>query len=255
MGIDVNVEVENARFAGLDYEGRFRRALELFGDGLYLMTSAGQDSAVIQYLAREALGNDMPPTLFIDTGFYPDSTHEQLGYLDGLCSEMVERRPTIDPGVAKREWEAIEAERYDFVCLMDDKYDGFKFIGADRKAIAKLMSDDEYVHLTERVDALQKDYDAFCRKIKGEPTTEAIEELGITAFVRGVRRDQSSDRVDTPFISEGREAYSISPIADMGHFDVIGVKGDNGLRTNNDHYDITKGLWDNRQECPLSFVI
>lgn len=231
----MDIEKLNSEFAELTYTQRFEKALELFGDRLYLMTSAGRDSAVVQHIAREALGDRMPPTLFIDTGFYGCPTYEHLKYLEReLCKGIIVYKPLGDCSGEHQEWESIQQE---WNAISEESKNG--------------VSKNE---LAQRIEKLEKRYDEFRYQNKGEPTQRAIEELGIAALVRGLRRDQSLERASTQFIAEGKSLYSVAPIADMGYLELLSYLQRHNLRQNPHHADIMKGL-DLKSECPLVWVI
>jgi len=61
---------------------------------------------------------------------------------------------------------------------------------------------------------------AYNRDNKVEPMERALTELGVGTWFAGLRRSQSSSRVDTPFVEVSGERRKVHPIADWTEKDV-----------------------------------
>lgn len=62
--------------------------------------------------------------------------------------------------------------------------------------------------------------DQYNRISKLEPMARALDELEVATWFSGLRREQSSSRTDTPFLSFERGRYKVRPIADWTNADV-----------------------------------
>jgi len=64
---------------------------------------------------------------------------------------------------------------------------------------------------------------------KVEPMQRAIEELGVGTWFSGVRRKQSIERADTPFVENSGDRFKVYPIADWTDKDVYNYLTKYGL--------------------------
>lgn len=62
--------------------------------------------------------------------------------------------------------------------------------------------------------------DAYNRENKVEPLQRALDELKVGTWFTGLRRAQSSTRVETPFVQFTGEYFKVSPIADWSDRDI-----------------------------------
>lgn len=81
----------------------------------------------------------------------------------------------------------------------------------------------KYLHDSgEENHAFRKDIEACCRANKNEPMERAMKQLAPKAWLRGIRRDQSKSRQNSPFIewSQRYNCYAISPLLNWTSRDV-----------------------------------
>jgi len=71
--------------------------------------------------------------------------------------------------------------------------------------------------------------DAYNRDNKVEPMQRALRELGAGTWFAGLRRDQSSTRTNTPFLSWSGERWKVHPIADWSNRDIHRYLKQHGL--------------------------
>jgi phosphoadenosine phosphosulfate reductase len=78
----------------------------------------------------------------------------------------------------------------------------------------------------------ERDPDACCRMRKVEPLNAAL--VDYDAWISGVRRDETSERADTPVVGydEKRNLIKISPIASWTQADADAYIQDNGVLVN-----------------------
>ena len=62
--------------------------------------------------------------------------------------------------------------------------------------------------------------DACCQRYKVEPTRRAIHELGLTAWITGLRRTEGRTRINYDFVEERDGLVKVNPILDFTETDV-----------------------------------
>jgi len=62
--------------------------------------------------------------------------------------------------------------------------------------------------------------ESYSQDNKVEPMQRAIEELGVGTWFSGVRRNQSIERANTPFVENSGDRFKVYPIADWTNKDV-----------------------------------
>lgn len=146
---------------------RVRWAADAYGDGLYVLSSAGVDSAVMLHQIAQA--GVTIPVIHINTGFLPPET---IAFRDEL------------------------QKRY-----------GFRLheYGPTKQQIADI----ELLRLWEG------DMELYSKLTKLDPLARAIEELGVTALLVGIRGDQTANRANLGLLEYGRsKEVRIHPLID-----------------------------------------
>jgi phosphoadenosine phosphosulfate reductase len=87
--------------------------------------------------------------------------------------------------------------------------------------------------------------DKYAMITKIEPMDRALRELGADAWISGVRRSQSSTRIERPFAEQQKKTLKIYPILDWADAQVSAYMHDRGLPTHPlaDQGYVTMGDW------------
>lgn len=103
----VDIEALNAELEKLDAETRLRRAIEIFGDKIFLSTSFGVQSAVMLHMCV-AIRPDVP-VVWVDTGYLFPETYQ---FAKQLTERLNLNLMTYVPGMTAAHQEAIHGKRW-----------------------------------------------------------------------------------------------------------------------------------------------
>jgi phosphoadenosine phosphosulfate reductase len=186
IALKKQAEALNAEFAGLDADGRLRRAYELFGDRLIATTSFGRDAALLLHHLHRL--NIRVRIYFMDTGFHFPET---LSYRDTLAKSW-----SLDIRTVSSDRPELERRQYAVTDAQSET-------GPDGKPRIRIT-----------------DIDACCAINKVEVQRQFLALPDVEAFVSGLRRDQSEARKDMPFVAVQRGKIKVMPFLDWPHEDV-----------------------------------
>ena len=161
---------------------RIELAFQTYGNGLFTLTSAGVDSALlIDLVSRSGHSIDL---LHINTGFL---TPETIPFRDSLVEKYGLRLHEFGPS-------------------------------------------EEEVRTMSEMQLWQTDPEEYSRVTKLEPLTRAIQTLGVTALLSGIRRDQTSNRAEIGVIDTGNDGETrIHPVIDWDQAAIDDYFSVNGL--------------------------
>jgi len=74
--------------------------------------------------------------------------------------------------------------------------------------------------VNEQYDLYYRNPDACCQRYKVEQTKKAIKELGLSAWITGLRRTEGRTRTDYDFVEDKGGLMKINPILDFTELDV-----------------------------------
>jgi phosphoadenosine phosphosulfate reductase len=91
----------------------------------------------------------------------------------------------------------------------------------------------------------KEEQDRYSLITKVEPMDRALRELGTDVWISGVRRSQSSSRVDRPFAEQQQKTLKVYPILDWADAQISAYMHDRGLPTHPlaDQGFVTMGDW------------
>ncbi len=161
-----------------------RWAADAFGDGLVLSTSFGIQAAVMLHLVTREVPDI--PVIWVDTGYLPPETYR---FAEELRERLRLDLKVYQPELSPARMEALHGRLWE---------------PRGGEAAAQDL---------ERLDR----YDRL-RKV--EPMQRALRELGATAWLSGLRADQTRQRAALPRIGEQDGRAKILPILDWTARDV-----------------------------------
>lgn len=175
---EISLDTANVEIAGLDAVKTIQWAYDQFGDGLYMSSSFGVESALMFDLVKRS-GLDIP-VVTIDTDFWFGATRR---FKDQLAARYGNKIHVFGP----------THDEFRIASRLVDK-------GFEEKKGSEVY--DENVKKYNQVTKL-------------EPMRRAVEFLGITALLSGVRADQTENRASLQKIDQGRYGeYRVHPALD-----------------------------------------
>ena len=173
-----------------------RWAADAFGDGLVLSTSFGIQAAVMLHLVTREVPDI--PVIWIDTGYLPPETYR--------FAEELRERLRLDLQVYQSELSPARMEALQ----------GRLWEPQGGEAAAERAEGERNSESPGDLERLNR-YDRL-RKV--EPMQRALRELGATAWLSGLRADQTRQRAGLPRIGEQDGRAKILPILDWTTRDV-----------------------------------
>ncbi len=170
----IDLDKVNADLAGKSSEDVIRWASETFGDGLVMTTSFGVQAAVMLHLVTRVVPEI--PVIFIDTGFHFPETYR-------FADELTQRL-----GLNLKAYQPRESAAW-FVARHGELWD-------------KGATDEERLANLTRYDEMRK----------VEPMQRALSELHATAWLAGLRKDQTDHRALLDKVAQQGSQHKVHPI-------------------------------------------
>ena len=215
MDLEVILDLEqiNEDFKSMSVAERILWANEKFGDKLVLTTSGGETSVVLPHLVKDAFAKNSIPENYLPHIIFVDTKYHNQGTYEMVSKimEMCFNVVTYGPSLSKDD--------------IEKRYPGWQ-------------------------DPKSKYFEQIVEVIKLEPFRRALTELNAAAFMSGIMRWETLQRLNAPFMEYKNGIYRIHPICDWSREQVTGYIKVNELPINNNHFDVTKGP-DQSMECGI----